>query len=43
MMSSFQMHGHLLAMQNESGRQHYEEQVMLFHMYVKSPEHKVHM
>jgi hypothetical protein len=43
MMSSFQMHEHMLEMQNESGWQHYDEQIILFHTYLKSPEHKVHM
>jgi len=42
-MSSFQMNGHMLAMHNESGWQYYEEEIISFHVYVKSPEYKVHM
>ena len=30
-------------MQNESGWQYYENEIISFHMYVKSPEYKLHM
>jgi hypothetical protein len=42
-MSSFQMNGHMLAMQNALGWQYYEEEIVSFHMYAKSPQYKAHM
>jgi hypothetical protein len=33
----------MLAMQNESGQQHYGEQFISFDMYLKSPEYKAQM